>query len=487
MAAHTHNAAISYVFATAVLSLYGVEVCPFIEELGYGGIVPVFALAFGVRSALVRRLGSAPQAASPAQVLVAELIPWFVAAVALTVFDAIVYGFPVGSGLKVMIGVVAFALPAATHQALLAEWHEIDSVCTNQQRRAPRGRAVSLSSRLYRFVAATQVLLAVVLVMLVAKDFKHVVVELQAGRTPAYWKVAIEIGGAFVLLMFGTFVVTRQYGRNLDRLLRSHLEALAAVADGKLDRVVPVVANDELGNIGDRTNGMIDELRDKERIKGVFGKLVSPAVAEAILADDGGAELGGREVEAVVLFTDLRNFTALSEKTSPQGVVGFLNEYFTMIVDAVYERQGVVDKFIGDAAMAVFGLEGADNDDERRSVADRAVLSALAMREGLGPVNLRLSERGLPQVDNGIGLHFGPMVAGNIGSKDRLEYTVIGDAVNTASRLESLCKEVGSPLLISSSLYDRLSPEVAARLSPLGAHSVKGKAQPIEVFGLAGA
>jgi adenylate cyclase len=162
-------------------------------------------------------------------------------------------------------------------------------------------------------------------------------------------------------------------------------------------------------------------------------------------------------------------------------VVGFLNEYFTMIVAAVHEQQGVVDKFIGDAAMAVFGLEGGPDAED---AADRAVRAALAMRSGLAPLNARLAKRGLPEVDNGIGMHLGYMVAGNIGSEDRLEYTVIGDAVNTASRLEGLCKATGNPLLVSSAIYERLSTELRDGLVSLGEHQVKGKAQSIAVYGI---
>ena len=108
------------------------------------------------------------------------------------------------------------------------------------------------------------------------------------------------------------------------------------------------------------------------------------------------------------------------------------------------------------------------------------------MRRGLGPVNARLAERGLPHIDSGIGLHLGPMIAGNIGSDDRLEYTVIGDAVNTASRLEGLCKEAQTPLLLSATCFERLSEPLQGHLISLGAFEVKGKAEALSVYGLAG-
>jgi len=480
MPKHSTGVLLSYAVAAAVLSIYGVEVCPFIEGLGYGRVLPVFiggfAMAFAARWLLIGKADGAPD-----RVMSVELLCWAISGLVVTAIDTLAFGFPVGSGAKVMVGTLAIAVPAATYQGLLVEYDVVLEAQRRTRRLSPAGPELRLSTRLYTFVVASQVLLAGVLVLLVAKDFQYVAMTLQQGREPEFLLVAIEIGGAFALLLVGTFLVAHRYGRNLDLILRVQLNALDAVAAGRLDEIVPVVANDEIGQIGDRTNDMIAGLRERERIKGVFGKLVSPAVAEAILEGEGGSDLGGREVEAVVLFTDLRNFTALSERTDPQGVVGFLNEYFTMIVAAVHEQQGVVDKFIGDAAMAVFGLEGGPAAED---AADRAVRAALAMRSGLVPLNARLAKRGLPEVDNGIGMHLGHMVAGNIGSKDRLEYTVIGDAVNTASRLEGLCKVTGNPLLVSSAIYERLSTELRNDLVSLGEHQVKGKTQSIAVYGV---
>jgi adenylate cyclase len=480
MLGHASAVALSYGLALFVLTVYGVEVCPFIEGLGYTGLFPVlcggFAIGFAVRSWL-----STIGVMTPLRALYVELAGWVLAGVGVTLYDTVVLGFPLGSGAKVIVGCLALGLPMSSYIALLVEHSMIVDAQSSGARMPPSGPAWSISSRLYRFVLASQVLLAIVLVLLVAKDFVYVVEEMEAGRRPAFMAVAVEIGGAFLVLLAANTLAARRYALNLDLLLRGQLAGMDAVTEGHLDAVVPVVSNDELARIGDRTNVMIETLRERERIKAVFGKLVSPHVARAILGEADGAELGGREVDAVVLFTDLRNFTTLSERSDPQGVVAFLNEYFTMIVGAVHAEGGVVDKFIGDAAMAVFGLEGGEGAED---ASERAMRAALAMRVGLAPVNARLAERGLPQVNHGVGLHWGAMVAGNIGSADRLEYTVIGDAVNTASRLESLCKELGNPLLVSAACHARLSPELQGRLVSLGPCNLKGKSSAVEVFGL---
>ncbi|MBT5831449.1 MAG: adenylate/guanylate cyclase domain-containing protein, partial [Candidatus Latescibacteria bacterium] len=187
--------------------------------------------------------------------------------------------------------------------------------------------------------------------------------------------------------------------------------------------------------------------------------------------------LGGREVNVAILFTDLRDFTPLSEKCSPREVVEILNEYFTLVVEAVHTHHGVLDKFIGDAAMAVFGLDG-------KSAHENAILSAFDIQAGLITLNQKLTAQDRPNISNGIGIHCGPVVAGNIGSEERLEYTVIGDAVNTAARLESLTKELPSTLAVSETLYMQSSSQTQNQLIYLQDYALKGKADKIAVYGL---
>jgi adenylate cyclase len=196
----------------------------------------------------------------------------------------------------------------------------------------------------------------------------------------------------------------------------------------------------------------------------------------------GKVVLGGESLKVTILFTDIRSFTSISERMDPQQLVGLLNEYFSEMVGIVMQEDGVVDKYIGDAIMAVFGAPVPKPED-----AVNAVRAAVRMRQALQDLNRRLEARGVPTLRTGIGIHTGEVVAGNIGSEKRMEYTVIGDAVNLASRLESNTKELGVNVLISEDTYQLTKHVVEARA--VREITVKGRKQPVmtyEVLGLKG-
>ncbi len=244
--------------------------------------------------------------------------------------------------------------------------------------------------------------------------------------------------------------------------------------------VEPVNTGDELEDLANGFNRMVDGLKEGDRLKTTFGKYMTASVMDHLLA--GKVALGGESLRVTILFTDIRGFTTLSEKMDPQHLVALLNEYFTEMVNIVMDEGGVVDKYIGDAIMAVFGAPVAKPGD-----AANAVRAAVRMRIALRELNTRLAERGLPPLRTGIGIHTGEVVAGNIGSERRMEYTVIGDAVNLASRLESNTKEVGADVLISEDTYALTKSTIEARA--VREITVKGRNQPVmtyEVVGLVG-
>ncbi len=219
---------------------------------------------------------------------------------------------------------------------------------------------------------------------------------------------------------------------------------------------------------------MVEDISSEKRMKSTMARYMDPGLADQLLAA-GGEILGGRSVEATVLFSDVRGFTTLSETLGPQGIVAVLNEYFTMMVDCITREAGMLDKFIGDAIMAVFGLPVAHPDDE-----DRAVKASIAMLTELRQWNKGRIDSDQPVIEIGVGLNTDTIVSGNIGSPKRMDYTVIGDGVNLASRLESACKQYGAQLLISETTYKKLKGVYRSR--EIDRVIVKGKTKPVAVY-----
>jgi adenylate cyclase len=234
---------------------------------------------------------------------------------------------------------------------------------------------------------------------------------------------------------------------------------------------------DELEDLADGFNAMVDGLRERDKLRVTMGKYMTEEVLQHVLA--GEVELGGKTLDLTILFCDLRDFTTFSEKRDAQELVGLLNEYFTEMVDCVMAEGGVVDKYIGDNIMAVFGAPVTRPDD-----ALRAVRASVRMRDALARLNERFVARGIDKLRFGIGLHSGEVVAGNIGSAKRMEYTVIGDAVNVASRLESKTKELGADIVISEATHARIGGEIQAEA--IGEIHVKGRTQPVKIYRVIG-
>jgi len=218
---------------------------------------------------------------------------------------------------------------------------------------------------------------------------------------------------------------------------------------------------------------LIEDISSEKRMKSTMSRYMDPGIADRLVAS--GAELlGGQSVPATVLFSDIRGFTTITEQLGAQGTVALLNEYFTLMVDCIQHEGGMLDKFIGDAIMAAFGIPVAHDDD-----ADRALRAAIAMLRALKTWNAQRVAEGKPPVDMGIGLNTDLVVSGNIGSKKRMDYTIIGDGVNLASRLESACKQYGSRILVSEFTYAKLRGTYRTR--ELDLVVVKGKTQPVAI------
>jgi adenylate cyclase len=221
---------------------------------------------------------------------------------------------------------------------------------------------------------------------------------------------------------------------------------------------------------------MVEDISTEKRVKATMARYMDPAIAARMLDNKGDAGLlGGASTRATVLFSDIRGFTTLSEELGAQGTVAFLNEYFTLMVECIAREEGMLDKFIGDAIMAAFGLPVAHDDDE-----DRAVRAAIAMIRECRRWSHDRIQRGQKPVEMGIGLNTDMVVSGNIGSAKRMDYTVIGDGVNLASRLESACKAYSAQILLSENTFHRLRGTY--RIRNIDQVVVKGKTEPVGVY-----
>ncbi len=283
----------------------------------------------------------------------------------------------------------------------------------------------------------------------------------------------LALATAAVVLIWAAVAIG--LARILMHPLRDLLGIIAQVAKGDLQVRTPLTGQDEIGQFAAAFNEMIKGLQERERVKKVFGRYVTTQVAERVLHAQSDHDLTGQKKRVTILFADIRNFTTMSEKMAPERVVEFLNDYFSEMVDAVIEHGGVLDKFIGDGIMASFGaMDDAPNPETR------AVLAGLRMKAKLAKLNGQRSVAGKEPIHIGIGIHTDDVVVGNIGTKDRAEYTVIGDGVNTCSRVEAANKDFGTTLLITQTTHARLSEGFHCR--PMGEAKLKGKSNVPPLF-----
>ncbi|HND60000.1 MAG TPA: adenylate/guanylate cyclase domain-containing protein [Opitutaceae bacterium] len=285
------------------------------------------------------------------------------------------------------------------------------------------------------------------------------------------------LGIGLGLLALGA-IVGLGVARGVSEPVRRLAEHTAVIAAGDYETRLSLERVDELGQLAESFNAMSAGLAERDRVRDLLDKNVSPAVAAQLLRD--GAALGGEEREVTILFADLRGFTTLSEKLPPRELLALLNRYLDRMSAAIEAQGGVIDKFIGDAIMALFGAPVGQDD-----AADRALAAALAMEAALAALNAELAAEGRPPLALGIGVNTARVVAGNIGSHRRLNYSVIGDGVNVAARLQSLTRtaEYRTNIITSAAtLAAAKGRRVAAR--PLGPVTVKGRAGAVEIFAI---
>lgn len=282
-------------------------------------------------------------------------------------------------------------------------------------------------------------------------------------------------GSAISMAIFFIFLFSMTLTSPIEKLA----DMIHLVSKGNFDVKArsQVRSHDEVGDLAEAFDHMTEGLKERDKVKNLFSKFHGSSVAEDLISKDIG--VGGQSKEVVVFFSDIRGFTAFSEKRSPEEVVEMLNEYFGVMVKIINSHGGVVDKFIGDAIMAVWGAPQGTQKD-----AHNAVRACLEMRRSLEKLNEKRIARGQPPINIGMGLHAGPAISGTIGSDERMEYTVIGNTVNTASRIEASTKAFGADLLISDTVIEKIGE--AFKIELAGAAEVKGRSEALKMFKVRG-
>ncbi len=275
-------------------------------------------------------------------------------------------------------------------------------------------------------------------------------------------------GIGLAMSIAGALMIARGLSKPIEQLVKT----ARRIEEGDYSKGVKIERSDEIGTLANSFNSMIEGLAERDKVQSLLGKVVSREVADELLSK--GIELGGEERDVTVLFSDIRDFTSLCERREPNEILDLLNRYLTHMSTAIEEHGGVVDKYIGDAIMALFGAPVFHPESPQK-----AVSCALDMLSDLRLLNEALVKDGLQPLVIGIGINTGKVVAGNMGSANRLNYTVIGDGVNLASRLEGLTKQYGVEIIVSQATRD-LCPEF--RFRELDLVQVKGKTEPIAIF-----
>lgn len=280
-----------------------------------------------------------------------------------------------------------------------------------------------------------------------------------------------------IIVLMLAVIIVYVFAKTLTGPVKRLVSASMEIKEGKYNIKLRPSSRDEIGKLTESFVEMGRGLEEREKMKEAFGKFVNKEIAEQAMK--GNLKLGGERKNATIFFSDIRSFTAISEKLLPEEVVEFLNEYMTAMVECVNKTYGVVDKFIGDAVMAVWGTPVSHGNDT-----ENAVNGALMMRKALMKFNEGRGGDKKPVIKIGCGINTGPVLAGQIGSHDRMEYTVIGDAVNLASRIEALNKPFSTDILISEASYEQVKD--IFNVEPMRKITVKGKAEPQQIYAVTG-
>lgn len=479
-------------FALAVRA-HDLRILPVYQAIGYPAAIaavlaylwPLLAHLRGDAAAPAPPIAQRRALNAPAVIAAIGLLPWLLNVVVYPLATIIHFGTwkPELASQQILSPVVNGFL-AATTTFLLLDWLFRARVLP---RLFPAGRLVEVPGSLAPGVRSR------LLIFLVAVAFaplftmlglmRAAAARLDAGGDPAVVLPALTHAGQVTFLVYvalGT-AFTLVLARTFTQPLREIAAALRQLGRGDLSTRLRATASDELGWLEDGVNAMAATLEERERILQTFGRVVEPAVRDHLLSNQAAR---GAERFVTVLFCDLRGFTALGETLPAAEVVAILNEYFSAVTSWVRVEGGFVDKFIGDAILVVFGLFDTADHPSRCQAAAAALRCAVGLPTRLAALNAARAAAGAPPLALSVGMASGEVIAGTIGAEERFEYTVIGDAVNVAARLQEVAKQRGRGLVATARTLD-LAREAGSDvpLQPLEAAVVRGRREPVAVVG----
>jgi class 3 adenylate cyclase len=407
----------------------------------------------------------------------ADLAAWLLAGGLMASLYLLYFHAPYLTALKVVLGCLCFGLFGGMLSLLNNEKYIMEQLkkVQLQIKAAPLPRRmVSVSTKMLYFVVTVLLFMVVAILLMVYMDLNFLLSNRDFLGPDTYLGVFKEIVFAFGVLLCLSLAILGRYSQNLKRVLTLQIDAMENIGRGDYQSRVPVVTNDEFGLIASKTNQLIEGLKERDACQISFGKYMTPEVSEKILKGEVSAE--GETSLVTMLFCDLRAYTPFVERRDPKEVVRFLNSYFSEMEDAVREHNGIVLQYIGDEIEAVFGAPIPEPNHP-----EMAVKAALEMRRRLAELNRQRQAGGDDPIRHGIGIHTGEVLAGSVGSPQRLVYAMVGDAVNLASRIQTLNKKFDTDILISQTTKARLSSK-EFRLASLGVTTIRGKREKIEIY-----
>ena len=456
------------------IETYCSSVCSFIDGLSKYELVfnlsAVFVFQLLVRELLYRSFSKPWKRVSLVrQAYYLSILSWIIAGIGASLLHFYRYPyFPAGSHLKLLSSywILGGGVLAQLEYVVFEHYYKADAKSDSMVFKERLSRRILESLIIFTLAPTITMLLTVMRYNYEGVLDKHVTSEL---LYIGLLSIAAAIAVAFLI------------GKMLKKDTQQIITSVKAIEKGNFSTEIDIHRPDELGEIAEGINAMSQGLRLREQIKEAFGRFVNPQIAatfiDTFVKDGSNIKMGGQKQHVVILMADLRDFTALSETMEPDDLIALLNTYFSAMVEVIHSESGIVDKFMGDAIMAVFGLtntNGAEN---------AAMRCAIKMREALERLNADFKQQNRPQLNNGIGIHSGEVIAGYLGSQERLEFTVIGSAVNVTTRIEEQTKQLQKAILISETTAKKIDKDIA--ITAVETVQLKGVSEAVKLYTVA--